>query len=84
MIGNGKEPAAEIWPEAPTFTLLYDRERMKAFAGRDIRTSFLQNVPGALRHYQWFLPLMPIATESYDLMDYDVVISSSSAMAKGS
>src|SRR3989344_4540961 len=73
----------EIWPEAPTFTLLYDRERMKAFAGRDIRTSFLQNVPGALRHYQWFLPLMPIATESYDLMDYDVVVSSSSALAKG-
>lgn len=74
----------EIWPNAPTYTLLYDKKKMgKIFAGKDIRTSFLQNWPGSLKHYQWFLPLMPTATESYDLMQYDVVISSSSAMAKG-
>ena len=74
----------QIWPEAPTFTLLYDRKKLgPAFRDKDIRTSFLQRWPGAVRHYQWFLPLMPTATESYNLMDYDVVISSSSAMAKG-
>ncbi|MFA6215743.1 MAG: glycosyltransferase [Patescibacteria group bacterium] len=74
----------EMWPEAPTYTLLYDREKLgQIFKDKDIRTSFLQNWPAALKHYQWFLPLMPTATESYDLMDYDVVLSSCSAMAKG-
>ena len=74
----------EIYPQAPTYTLLFDQKKVgEIFKNKDIRTSFLQNWPGALKHYQWFLPLMPTATEGYDLMDYDVVISSSSAMAKG-
>lgn len=74
----------EMWPEAPTYTLLYNPKKIgDNFANKDIRTSFLQHWWGALKHYQWFLPLMPVATESYDLMDYDVVVSSSSAMAKG-
>ncbi|MBN1779468.1 MAG: glycosyltransferase [Candidatus Buchananbacteria bacterium] len=74
----------EIWPEAPTYTLLYDKSKFNgSFANKNIKTSFLQNWPGSLKHYQWFLPLMPQATESYDLMDYDVVISSCSALAKG-
>jgi len=74
----------EIWPTAPTYTLLYDQKKFNGtFVGKNIKTSFLQNWPGALKHYQWFLPLMPQATESYDLMDYDLIISSCSAMAKG-
>lgn len=74
----------EIWPEAPTFTLLYDPARVGAsFGGRDIRTSFLQTWPLALKKYKWFMPFMPAATEHYDLSDYDVVVSSSSAFAKG-
>jgi len=74
----------EIWPEAPTYTLLYDKEKLgPIFKNKDIRTSFLQKWPGAIKHYQWFLPLMPTATENYNLMDYDVVLSSCSAMAKG-
>lgn len=73
-----------IWPEAPTFTLLHDKTRAHpAFLSRDIRTSFLQKMPGALSHYQWYLPLMPHATERHDLSGYDVVVSSSSAFAKG-
>ena len=74
----------EIWPQAPTFTLFLDRKKMeKNFKDKIIKTSFLQKFPGAVNHYQWFLPIMPLATESYDLMDYDVVLSSCSAMAKG-
>ena len=74
----------DIWPEAPTYTLLYDPSRFgQEFSQKEIKTSFLQHWPGALKHYQWFLPIMPFATESYNLMDYDVVVSSSSAMAKG-
>jgi len=74
----------QIWPQAPTYTLLYQPENLgQVCAKHEIKTSFLQHWPGALKHYQWFLPFMPLATESYDLFDYDVVISSCSALAKG-
>lgn len=73
-----------LFPEAPTFTLFYEPARVDpAFAKKEIRTSFLQRLPLARRKYQWLLPLMPLATELYDLSDFDVVISSSSAFAKG-
>lgn len=73
-----------LWPFAPTFTLLYGKEHMEpVFGHKDIRTSFLQRIPGALRFTRWLLPLMPIATEQYPLQDYDIVISSSSGFAKG-
>ena len=74
----------EIWPEAPIFALYHDPKRLgPAFASADVRTSWLQKSPLALKHYRWTLPLMPLATESYDLSGYDVVISSTSAFAKG-
>ncbi len=74
----------EIWPDAPTYALLYDPEKMGAsFRGKEIHTSFLQNVPFALKNYKWFFPLMPVATESHDLSEFDVVLSSASAFAKG-
>jgi len=74
----------EVFPGAPTYTLLYDRARVSPeFASKDIRTSFLQDVPFGLKKYQWMLPFMPAATESHDLSQFDVVISSSSAFAKG-
>ena len=73
-----------IWPDAPTFTLFFDKDKLgENFRDKDIRTSFLQRWPGAVKHYQWFLTFMPTATEGYNLMDYDVVLSSCSAMAKG-
>jgi len=74
----------DMWPEAPTYALFYDRNRVgTAFDGKDVRTSFLQDVPFALKHYKWFMPFMPAATEHYDLNGYDVVLSSTSAFAKG-
>lgn len=74
----------EMYPQAPIYTLFYDKQKMgEMFPEKNIHTSFLQNWPGAVKHYQWFLPLMPTATEGHDLMEYDLVISSSSAMAKG-
>ncbi len=73
----------DIWPKAPTFTLVFDPKKMPTFAGRDIRTSFLQHLPLALKKYQWYLMLMPTATEHYDLTEFDVVVSSTSAFAKG-
>ncbi len=74
----------KLFPQAPLYTLVYNPQRAHAdFRTTDIRTSFIQHLPGGARHYQWYLPLMPTAVESYDLREYDVVISSASAFAKG-
>jgi len=73
-----------LYPDSPTYVLFHDRERANpVFNGKDIRTSFLQRIPLGVKHYQWFLPLMPAAVERLDLTGYDVVISSSSGFAKG-
>lgn len=78
------EALQAIWPEAPTFTLLYDEDVMgQTFGHRDIRPSFLQKLPFSIKKSRWYLPLMPTATESYDLSGFDVIISSSSAFSKG-
>lgn len=78
------EALQAIWPDAPTYTLRYDPETMgQAFGHKVIRTSFLARLPFAKRAFRWFLPLMPMATESYDLSSFDVIISNSSAFSKG-
>ena len=46
-------------------------------------TSFLQHMPGIARNHRRYLPLMPLAIEQLDLRGYDLVISSSFAVAKG-
>lgn len=74
----------EIWPEAPTFSLFHDRQKAHPFfKDKEVRTSFLQRLPFGVKKYKWFLPIMPAATESYNLSDFDIVLSSSSAFAKG-
>lgn len=74
----------ELYPKAPVFVLVYNKDRAnKFFHDKDIRTSFIQKIPGGVKNYKWFLPIMPAAVESYDLMDYDVILSSSSSLAKG-
>lgn len=51
--------------------------------GRKIGTTFLQNFPRAAQGVQKYLPLLPLAIEQLDLRDYDVILSSSHAVAKG-
>jgi glycosyltransferase involved in cell wall biosynthesis len=51
--------------------------------GRSIGTTFLQNLPFARNGVQKYLPLLPIAIEQLDLRDYDIILSSSHAVAKG-
>jgi glycosyltransferase involved in cell wall biosynthesis len=51
--------------------------------GRSIGTTFLQNFPLARNGVQKYLPLLPLAIEQLDLRDYDVILSSSHAVAKG-
>jgi glycosyltransferase involved in cell wall biosynthesis len=74
---------SDLWPDSPIYTLLFDKKVFPSFKDRDIRTSFLKHLPLAQRKYQWYLPLMPTATEHYDLSNFDVVLSSTSAFAKG-
>src|SRR6266849_6117666 len=74
----------EIFPDAPIYTSIYDPERVDdAFQKMDIRTSFMQKLPLVKKHHQPFLPFYPFAMERLDLRGYDLVLSSSSAFAKG-
>lgn len=74
----------EMYPDAPIFTLFHDPKQTHAgFERAQIITSPLNNRPFAPRYYQWYLPFMAHAVESFDLSDFDVVISNSSSFAKG-
>lgn len=76
---------SEMFPEAPIYTFLYDEKKVgDDFPAERVRISFLQKFPEFLRKRQrFFLPFLPIASETFDLRDFDLVISSSSAFAKG-
>ncbi|MBI2309955.1 glycosyltransferase [Candidatus Collierbacteria bacterium] len=73
----------EIWPEAPLFTGVYDSEVAGWAKGWDIRTSFLQSFPFAKKWHEGFGWMMPLAFESFDFSEFDVIISVTSEAAKG-
>lgn len=75
----------QIYPEAQLFTLfdaLSDEQRRSIGFERS-KTSFLQRIPRVAKFHRHLLPLMPFAIEQLDFAGYDLVISSSSAVAKG-
>ena len=72
-----------LFPDAPIYTTLYDPKRTEGFEKALIYTSFLQRIPYSQKKHPLFLSLMPMAVESFNLDAYDVVISSSHAVAKG-
>jgi len=79
------EQILALYPDAELFALVDFlppalRERI---GGRRARTSFLQRLPFARRHFRKFLPLFPRAIESLDVAGFDLVISTSHAVAKG-
>lgn len=78
------EALCDMFPDADVYTHVYDPTAISSTISRhDVRTTFIQRLPGAVRHYQKYLPLMPIALEQLDLREYDLVISSESGPAKG-
>jgi glycosyltransferase involved in cell wall biosynthesis len=79
------EQLLRIFPGADVFTLLdLLPERDRGFLdGVRIHTSFIQRLPILRRRYRAILPLMPIAVEQFDVSGYDLVLSSSHAVAKG-
>lgn len=76
------EALLRAYPQADIFTSVYNQEKLPQFKGR-VKTSFLQSWPFAQRKHQLYPTLRTIAFESFDFSDYDVVLSSSSAEAKG-
>jgi len=73
----------EIWPEAPIFVLFHDPKKINYVNRDNIKESFLAKMPFVRSSFEWYLPWMPAATERHDLRDFDIVISSTSAFAKG-
>jgi glycosyltransferase involved in cell wall biosynthesis len=78
------EALCEMYPGADLYTHVYSPSAVTdTIRKHRVRTSFIQSLPGAERHYQKYLPLMPIASEQLDLSNYDLVLSSESGPAKG-
>ena len=71
-----------MWPEGEIYTAVYDEDGTEGrFADRKVHSSFLQRLHPSARTFRSLLPLYPAAIESFDLSDYDLVVSSSSAWA---
>ncbi len=62
---------------------LSDADRDKILKGKHANTSLIQKLPFAKDKYRNYLPLFPFAIEQFDLSDYEIVLSSSHAVAKG-
>lgn len=79
------EQILACFPQADLFSLVdFLPESGRGFiAGKHANTSFIQELPKAKTQYRNYLPLMPLAVEQFDLSGYDLVISSSHAVAKG-
>nr|WP_286207898.1 glycosyltransferase [Clostridium caldaquaticum] len=74
----------EIFTDASIYTSLYNAENLDpALRDIDVKTSFLQNKRNIDKGHQRLLPFMPMAFESFDLNEFDIILSSSSACAKG-
>ena len=75
---------ARMFPEAPIFTLVLERDNIHPdLAKREIRTSYIQKLPGAPASFRRYLPLFPSAIEQLDVSGFDLVISTSHCVAKG-
>jgi glycosyltransferase involved in cell wall biosynthesis len=88
VIGGAEQVLREIlrcYPTADVFTLfdLLSPEDRRKLGFERSQTSFMQKMPMIGRRHRSFLPLMPLAIEQFDLSSYDLVISSSYAVAKG-
>jgi len=81
---NVLEALVEIFPGAPVYTSLYDPAKMPdAYRAWDIRTSFMQRLPGVSDHHQAYLPLYPVAFRSLDVSGYDLVLTNKSGFCHG-
>jgi len=74
----------ELFPEADLYTLLHIPGSVSPTIERmGIKTSFIQNLPFSQKGYRKYLPLFPMAIESFNLKGYDLILSCSHCVAKG-
>lgn len=77
------ELMCQHFPQADVFTSVYDPENTINLGDRKINTTFLNRVPGVAKKFRMFAPLYYPAFRSLDLQEYDLILSSSAAFAKG-
>jgi len=79
------EQILKIWPDADLFSVVdfFPEALRGVLQGKHATTTFIQKLPRARKSFRSYLPLMPLAVEQLDLSAYDLVISSSHAVAKG-
>lgn len=80
------EQICGIYPSADLFAVYADQEFIKStnfLKSRNLKTTFIQDLPRAKKMFRSYLPLMPLAVEQLDLSPYNLVLSSSHAVAKG-
>ncbi|EYB66763.1 group 1 glycosyl transferase [Deinococcus phoenicis] len=72
-------------PGSPIYTMVYQPEDFRGtpLEGADVRPGLVQRLPRGVQNYRTYLPLMPYAVEQFDLTEYDLIVSSSHAVAKG-
>jgi glycosyltransferase involved in cell wall biosynthesis len=88
VAGGAERVLREIlrcYPSADVFTLfdILDAKDREFIGFSEARTSFIQQLPLLHKMHRLYLPLMPLAIEQFDFSEYDLVISSSYAVAKG-
>ena len=78
------EILCEMFPHADLFTLVHQRGSVsRTIEARTVRESWIARLPAGRSHYRWYVPLYPMAVESFDLTGYDLVVSTSHCAAKG-
>ncbi|MDC7705875.1 glycosyltransferase [Vogesella indigofera] len=79
------EEIINIFPQAEIFAVVdfVAKEDRGFLKDKPVKTTFIQKLPFARKFYRHYLPLMPFAIEQLDLRNYDIIISSSHAVAKG-
>jgi glycosyltransferase involved in cell wall biosynthesis len=85
QLGGAEQVLRELirlYPSAPLYTLVCGRKAKYFLAPKELHTSYLQNIPGGIRFFKWFLPAMPDAWKHFDFSSYNVVITSSSGFVK--
>ena len=73
----------EMFPSAPIYTAMWNRRLVTRFVGCDVRTSWMQHLPGINRAPRAYAPLYPLAFAGTKLRGFDVVISLTTSFAKG-
>ena len=90
VVYGGSEKCVEsftnIWDDFDIYALVdffNEEDRKKVLKGKHAKTSFIQKLPFSKTKYRSYLPLFPLAIEQFDLSEYDLILSSSHAVAKG-